>query len=43
MWHLKKNTIERWCWTQPLTKEGCEKIIELGNKLVAETLLPLIK
>ena len=34
MWHLKKNTIERWCWTQPLTKEGCEKIIELGNKLV---------
>ena len=33
MWHLKKDTVERWCWAQPLTKEGCDKIIDLGNKL----------
>jgi PKHD-type hydroxylase len=33
MWHLRKDTIERWCWAQPLTKEGCEKVIELGNQL----------
>ena len=33
MWHLKKDTIERWCWAQPLTKEGCDKIVDLGNKL----------
>lgn len=33
MWHLKKDSIERWCWAKPITKEGCEKIIALGNKL----------
>jgi PKHD-type hydroxylase len=33
MWHIKKDTIERWCWCQPLTKEGCDKIIEVGKKL----------
>jgi PKHD-type hydroxylase len=33
MWHLRKDTIERWCWCQPLTKEGCDNIIKLGNKL----------
>ena len=34
MWHLKKDVVERWTWCQPYTKEGCDKIIEIGDKLL---------
>lgn len=34
MWHLKKDVVERWCWCQPYTVEGCEKIIDIGDKLL---------
>lgn len=34
MWHLKKDVVERWCWCQAYTKEGCDKIIEIGKKLL---------
>lgn len=34
MWHLKKDVVERWSWAIPYTKEGCDKIIELGDKLL---------
>ena len=34
MWHLKKDVVERWSWAIPYTAEGCEKIIEIGNKLL---------
>jgi len=34
MWHLKKETVERWCWCQPYTKEGCDNIINIGNALL---------
>ena len=34
MWHLKKDVVERWSWCQPYTAEGCDKIIEIGNKLL---------
>jgi PKHD-type hydroxylase len=33
IWHLKKDTAERWCWGQPFTPEGCEKIISIGQAL----------
>ena len=34
MWHLKKDVVERWTWCAPYSAEGCEKIIELGDKLL---------
>ena len=34
MWHLKKDVVERWSWAIPYSTEGCEKIIELGDKLL---------
>jgi PKHD-type hydroxylase len=33
MWHLKKNTVERWSWAVPITEIGCKNTIELCNKL----------
>jgi len=34
IWHLKKDTVERWCWGQPLTPEGCEKAITVGKSFL---------
>ena len=34
IWHLKKDTVERWCWGQPLTPEGCEKAINIGKSFL---------
>ena len=34
MWHLKKDVVERWTWCAPYTADGCNKIIELGDKLL---------
>jgi PKHD-type hydroxylase len=39
MWHLKKETVERWSWCQPYTKEGCDKIIDIGNSLLPKEIV----
>ncbi len=33
MWFLNSDTVEKWCWQQIFTKEECEKIIEICEKI----------